>query len=1510
MAVTPKVLLKRSSVIGKVPVAGDLQYGELAINFADGRIYYKDANDNIKNFVDSAIIQSIVSEMSTDSAEVINLIQTYSLDSSEIIALIDSGYVQARQDFSYASLTGVPDIAAIAKANSTDSAEVSAIITSDVDKSFVDALNVDADTLDGNDGSYYLDWTNVTNKPDLTDSVYAQGMIDSNFQNLSQSIIPISNGVVDLGSLSNRFGSIYLSGSTIYLGSLALSDSNGSLLVTDTSTGEKASVDIDSQIAALITSAYIQARQSYDYNQLINVPTLQDSSQVSSIITNQVNKSFVDALNVDADTLDGQNASWYRDWTNTTNKPAILDNVDVDLQIDDRVDKAYVDALNVDADTLDNLNSTQFLRSDQSDSMQGSLTIDNNLTVGGYVAGPATFYIDPAGVGDNTGKVVIRGDLQVDGVQTIVNSTTVSINDKNIVLADSAADSAEADGAGITVNGANANITYTASTDTWNFNKKVSAPNIDVSGAFVSDTLVGKYLGFDSDFAQKSTDNLSEGVNQYYTTVRHNADTLLQVDSAYVQARQITYDFLDSAEAINLIDSSYVQARQDYAYASLTGAPNIDALTVDSAEVIALVDSAYVQARQITYDFLDSAEAINLIDSSYVQARQITYDFLDSAEAINLIDSSYVQLRQDYAYASLTGAPTNVSAFTNDANYLDSNTSQAVINTNFAAKTTDDLTEGSTNQYYLKARVDSDIAASLNDSGNTVTVTINNTIEDKVDSAYVLDRVAEAPFLDSADAINLIDSAYVQLRQDYAYSSLTGKPNQGLNTTDSVTFSGLTISGNLTVSGTQSVINTEVFKVIDPLIHLGDSNINSDIVDIGFIGKYYADGQERHTGLVRDANDGEYYLYTNSIDSASDSVNQINLSAPGFTLATLNAGNITGQYQGFDSDFGTKTTSNLTEGSNLYYTDGRVTAHVDSAYVQALQTPQDFAFSSLTGTPTTVSTFTNDANYLDSNTVTGVIDAAYVQSNQTAQDFSYASLTGKPNILDSANISSIIIADVDQAFVNGLNIDADNLDGQSGSYYLNYTNLTNTPNVLDSADVTAIHNALGGVDSAAITNLIDSAYVAARTSAGTDSATVVTIINDTVDSAYISALGFGTGGGTVDSADIIAIVDSAYVQARQLNQVAVPLTQVSYEFTATSGQSSFTGLDIDSGKFQTYLNGSLLAASDYTFNSTKVDLVVAADSGDILNVIKFSGNDTGATAIQQRHYIYTATSGQTIFTGSDDNSATLSYTQGRINVYLNGLLLIDSADYTENAAGDTVTFTSGVTAGHIVNIQTLTGNTGSFAPLSQTLYEYTADSGQTVFTGVDDNAATLDFSNDKVVVYLNGILLTSTDYTLSGGNTVTLDTAADSGNHLTVAKLSGNNIGLDSAQVNGLIAASPSGTDSASVLSLVNGYIVQSDSDFTTTTADQVVDTFAAATYRTAKYIVQFSHPSDSKYHSTEVLLMHDGTTVYMTEYAEVKTDSSLGSIDADISGGNVRLLVTPSYTNTGVNVTRTNVTV
>ena len=74
----------------------------------------------------------------------------------------------------------------------------------------------------------------------------------------------------------------------------------------------------------------------------------------------------------------------------------------------------------------------------------------------GILRGPSNFYIDPSpyGISGETGtagRVIIRGDLQVDGSQTIVNSRQVDISDKTILLASGSNNITEADGAGIEI---------------------------------------------------------------------------------------------------------------------------------------------------------------------------------------------------------------------------------------------------------------------------------------------------------------------------------------------------------------------------------------------------------------------------------------------------------------------------------------------------------------------------------------------------------------------------------------------------------------------------------------------------------------------------------------------------------------------------------------------------------------------------------------------------------------------------------------------------------------------------------------------------------------------------------------------------------------------------------------------------------------------------------------------------------------------------------------------------
>jgi hypothetical protein len=66
-------------------------------------------------------------------------------------------------------------------------------------------------------------------------------------------------------------------------------------------------------------------------------------------------------------------------------------------------------------------------------------TFANHVTITGELRGPASFVIDPSAVGDNTGTVVIKGNLQVDGTTTTVNSTTMTVDDLIITLGGDAA---------------------------------------------------------------------------------------------------------------------------------------------------------------------------------------------------------------------------------------------------------------------------------------------------------------------------------------------------------------------------------------------------------------------------------------------------------------------------------------------------------------------------------------------------------------------------------------------------------------------------------------------------------------------------------------------------------------------------------------------------------------------------------------------------------------------------------------------------------------------------------------------------------------------------------------------------------------------------------------------------------------------------------------------------------------------------------------------------------------
>ena len=92
----------------------------------------------------------------------------------------------------------------------------------------------------------------------------------------------------------------------------------------------------------------------------------------------------------------------------------------------------------------------------------------------------------------------------------------------------------------------------------------------------------------------------------------------------------------------------------------------------------------------------------------------------------------------------------------------------------------------------------------------------------------------------------------------------------------------------------------------------------------------------------------------------------------------------------------------------------------------------------------------------------------------------------------------------------------------------------------------------------------------------------------------------------------------------------------------------------------------------------------------------------------------------------------------------------------------------------------------------------------------------------------------------------------------------------------------------------------KSKGDSTTTATTQVnLDTFAHASFRAARYVIAMSKGSD--FHSTELMLIHDGTNVTLTAYGTLKSGSALATFDADISGSDLRLRITPASSDSTV---------
>ena len=816
------------------------------------------------------------------------------------------------------------------------------------------------------------------------------------------------------------------------------------------------------------------------------------------------------------------------------------------------------------------------------------------------------------------------------------------------------------------------------------------------------------------DSAFVSTIIVSDVTKSFIDSLNVNADTLDGFEGThYLQYSNLTgapvvldsamiYRFtIDSARVTGLVDSAYVTARAG------TGT---DSATV-SAIIIADVDSNYVQARQSTTtptitiqeegsSLATAASTLNFIGSAVTASgtgatKDITItvptfgtDFVDSDAVLSLIASNRHSIDSGYFDANVptfgtdfvdSTAVTTLITSTVTAGYIQ--TRQGLIDSGLVTQLVDSayvaLRDKFNDSDGVLQFVDSDYVQARQRTYNT---------SDFVDSAFVTGQnvstfANDAKYLDSTTGQNLIDSAYVQLHALDGDKSLNGlKALQFIHDSDAATYTVTVATKDAShrYQGTGSGSGYKIDGTFAPTIVMNPGNTYrfdlSDATNSSHPLYFYYDAAKTTqytTNVVNNyaskgaGSSGSYIEIT--ITDATPPVLHYQCGNHGYmgNMITTQTRNLTG----FDTD-------DLSEGStNQYHTTARVNTAIDNRvdrdFVRNLDAYNTSDFIDSTYFNANIPTFGTDfvdsayveQNSLDSERAINLIDSAYVQARQSG---------GEITIQDEGSALS------------------------TAATTLNFVGSAVTASGTGTTKTITISQAEGGTDSATVSAIIiadvDSAYVQARQTTGgggLDSA----LVTQLVDSSYVQV--------RVPESYLSTIVDSAYVTARQSGTVNITdaITQTVFYYTADSGQTTFSGADDDGGtlayttnKVAVYINGLYQQeTADYTAtNGTSVVLTEAADSGDIIAIETLAGSNLTSQPIFRKVFHYTADSGQTAFNGADDFGDTLTYTTGRVQAYLNGIMLVSATDFTATD-GSTLTLTVGADSGDVVSIEKFDG---------------------------------------------------------------------------------------------------------------------------------------------------------------------------------------------------------------------------
>ena len=779
---------------------------------------------------------------------------------------------------------------------------------------------------------------------------------------------------------------------------------------------------------------------------------------------------------------------------------------------------------------------------------------------------------------------------------------------------------------------------------------------------------------------------------------------------------------------------------------------------------------------------------------------------------------------------------------------------------------------------------------------------------------------------------------------------------QLLNGTGLEVAGNATITGDLTVNGTTTTIDTTNTVVTDTLIELGNGTSGTPANDSGLI---IERGSSDNAFIGFDESEDKFKLGTGSFTGASTG----NLTISTGTLLANLEGNVTGNVTGNVSGSSGSTTGNAATATALasaqnFSLTGDVTASAvsfDGTGAVALATTiaagaVDFAMIA--------DTIDEDNMASDSATKIPTQQSvkAYVDSQVTAQDLDFQAdsggalsidldsetftISGTSNEIETSGSGNTVTIGLPSAteITTSLGVGGGSTNGvviSQGSIKIKNGGTQSSIDLYcESSNAHYVR-----LQAPAHANFSGNPDVTLPNTSGTIALTsdITTSINNVVDSAYVQARQTSGGGGTVDSADIIAIVDSAYVTARFTGSgislatarqgisvttggasgggalsydnstgvltfnpstntgggggggsTADGITLSKFVYTADSGQVTFTDSD-DTGtvlaydaadtQINVYLNGILLVDSDdFTLtDSSTVTLTSSATLNDVVQIIKYTppsaggGGGTGTVdsaniiniidsdyvlervgslvegTLEVNKYFYTSTANQSVFAGQDDFGNTLIINPNNTEVYLNGILQVLSTDYTINA--NQVTLVDAADSGYSLTVIETIGRVNTHQAMTETVFEFDADSGQTQFTGVDRGGLkTLKMDDGVVSVFVNGVLISDTnDYTTTN-TTMTLLDAADSGDFISIKVTKGTV--ASSLNTKQYVFTNQSGTTltggglgfTGNVQVFKNGDPLK-ESEFAISNGDTI--TLSAAAQGTDEYIVQTFNAQD-----------------------------------------------------------------